>query len=231
MLIKEERAQLVESFEKGQGISRYEAQRLEEDTTRREKFTQLQFKLEQQNESYERVLEGFEKWEGDFLSHQKLLRQLADELKIPYELATQQIYDAFLLIEEWKGKDRERNSYHQELDEIHREREEIISKISNFFIQFLEDEKDTIANMCYRLKTALKEEKRKRIEKKHYGQSKQTYQRIWINIKQSIIAMQKKRLLYFPLQVLRMKRHFVKKPSWKRRELNIKKDLLRLMFN
>ncbi|MEK4906159.1 ATP-binding protein [Niallia sp. FSL M8-0099] len=173
VLIKEERAQLVESFEKGQGISRYEAQRLEEDTTRREKFTQLQFKLEQQNESYERVLEGFEKWEGDFLSHQKLLRQLADELKIPYELATQQIYDAFLLIEEWKGKDRERNSYHQELDEIHREREEIISKISNFFIQFMEDEKDTIANMCYRLKTALKEEKKK-TDRKEALRTKQT---------------------------------------------------------
>jgi len=161
-LVKEEHAQLLVTFEKGQGVSRYETQKLEEDTTRREKFTQLQFKLEQQNESYERVLQGFEKWEANFLSHQKLLRQLANELKIPYELATQQIYDAFLLIEEWKAKDRERNSYLQEFKEIHQEREQIISKISYFFEQFMENEKDTIANMCYRLKTALTEEKKKR---------------------------------------------------------------------
>ncbi|UTI44383.1 AAA family ATPase [Niallia sp. RD1] len=162
VLIKEERAQLLAIMEKGQGISPYEEQKLEDDTKCREKFTQLQFKLEQQNESYERVLQGFEKWEADFLSHQKLLRQLANELRIPYELATQQIYDAFLLIEEWKAKDRESNSIYQELEEIQQEREQIISKIIHLFEKFIGMEKETIANMCYRLKTALTEEKKKK---------------------------------------------------------------------
>ncbi|SLK43471.1 Uncharacterized conserved protein [Mycobacteroides abscessus subsp. abscessus] len=162
VLIKEEREQLLVTFEGGQGAFLHDEQKLEEDTKRRDAFTQLQFRLDQQNESYERVLQGFEKWEADFLAHQKLLRELANELKIPYELATQQIYDAFLLIEEWKAKDRERFSVHQELEEILQTKEQISNAITLLFHKFIGEEEETITNRCYRLKSALAEEKMKK---------------------------------------------------------------------
>ncbi|WP_312096343.1 AAA family ATPase [Niallia sp.] len=162
LLIKEERDQLLTVFENAQGVSLLDEQKLAEDTKRREILTQHQFKLDQQNESYERVLQGFEKWEADFLAHQKLLRQLANELQIPYELATQQIYDAFLLIDEWKAKDRERLSIHQELEEIYQEKQQISNTIIHLFQVFIGEETETIANRCYRLKTALTEEKMKK---------------------------------------------------------------------
>lgn len=162
VLIKEERDNLLVTVENGQGNLLHDEQKLQEDTNRRDAFTQLHFKLDQQNESYERVLQGFEKWEADFLAHQKLLRQLANELKIPYELATQQIYDAFLLIEEWKGKARERFSIQQELEEIHRTKEQISNAITHLFHKFIGEEKETITNRCYRLKTVLTEEKMKK---------------------------------------------------------------------
>ncbi|WP_400246338.1 AAA family ATPase [Niallia sp. JL1B1071] len=168
VLIKEERDHLLSVFEKGEGVSLLDEQKLEEDAKRRDTLTQLQFKLDQQNESYERVLQGFEKWEADFLSHQKLLRQLANELQIPYELATQHIYDAFLLIEEWKTRDREILSLHQEIKEIHQEKEQISNTIIHLFQTFIGEEEETIANRCYRLKKALTEEKLKKDTVKAY---------------------------------------------------------------
>ena len=160
-LLHEERKSLLTSVERGNDLSLIEERKLKEDTLLREQYMQLQFKLEQQNNNYERVLQGFEKWEADYLAHQQLLRNLAKELQIPYELAIQQIFNAFMLIDDWKGKEKERKSISNEINTIWRESEHISHTITKLFHQFISQDEDTIPNMCYRLKQNLAEEKKK----------------------------------------------------------------------
>ncbi|KAB7664129.1 AAA family ATPase [Bacillus sp. B1-b2] len=160
-LIKAERDELLDSNGQNNEWSLLDEKRWNEDSSLREQYGQLQYKLEQQNENYEKVLQGFERWEAEYLNHQQVLRNLANELQLPYENARKQIFDAFLLVEQWKGKVRERDSLGKEIHSISKEKNQIIGSITQLFHQFISQEDDTIANKCYRLRNVIEEEEAK----------------------------------------------------------------------
>ncbi|WP_445486569.1 AAA family ATPase [Niallia sp. 03133] len=136
---------------------------LKEDDNNREKYTRYQIKLEQQNESYEKVLHGFEKWEHDMKRLELLLTKLGKDIGIPKELAMHYIHDAFLLIEEWKQKSREHESIRKEIAVIEAENKELNNKIEDLYQSFFPNKTDTLQNMCFQLKMAVKNENEKNI--------------------------------------------------------------------
>ncbi|MFT8321800.1 MAG: AAA family ATPase [Bacillus sp. (in: firmicutes)] len=136
---------------------------LKEDDDNREKFTRYQIKLEQQNESYEKVLRGFDQWEQDRKDLDMLLKKLGKETGIPQELALHYIYDAFLLLEEWKKKNRERHAVQKEIASIERDIDKLNEAIVQLYNDFFPKKTDSIQNKCFQLKSALKRENEKKI--------------------------------------------------------------------
>lgn len=139
----------------------YIVEKLQEDDIYKEKYTMYQMKLEQQNERYEKVLRSFEKWEYEYHENLTELIKLANELQISKEFASPFIYDAFLLIEEWKKKKREKNELLKEWDLLEDSMMTLKEKISLFYYEFFSEQTEEIKNMCFHLKQFLKEEQEK----------------------------------------------------------------------
>lgn len=148
---------------------------LKEDNLYRDKNNLAKIKLEQQNENYERILQGFDRWEREYREHQNHLTGLANELNIPPKLAAHYLYDSFLLVEEWKAKHREKKAVYSEIQSIEAEIDQIKKEINALGDPFLPSDETTIQWKCFRLKKLLKEEMEKRINWSNNNQKIQEF--------------------------------------------------------
>ncbi|WP_445506660.1 AAA family ATPase [Niallia sp. 03190] len=155
----------------------YVIQTLKEDDDNREKSTRYKVKLEQQNESYEKVLRGFEKWEQDMKELEVHLKKLGKDIGISEDVAMHFIEDAFLLLEQWKNKSRERDRIQKEIAAIETDRKEIEQTIIQLYQAFFPKKADSIQNMCFHLKAAIKNENEKKIRWNENARKQAEYKR------------------------------------------------------
>lgn len=141
----------------------YAVEKLKEDDEYKEKYKMYKMQLEQQNERYEKVLRDFEKWEYEYHQNITELMKLTNELHISKEFASPFIYDAFLLIEEWKKKKREKNALLEEWNLLEADGKKLAEKIGLFYKKFLKEPAKDIQAMCFHLKGFIKEENEKRV--------------------------------------------------------------------
>ena len=141
----------------------YIVEKLQEDDNNKEQYNRCKIKLEQQNDQYEKVLRGFEKWEYEHHENTKRLLKLANELHISKEFANSFIYDAFLLIEEWKKKKWEKDKLSEEWNALEENIKLFRKKICLFYKRFFADQTENLQTMCFHLKQLIKEEQEKSV--------------------------------------------------------------------
>ncbi|MFP7472687.1 AAA family ATPase [Niallia taxi] len=136
---------------------------LEKDNQARESYSLHLVKLEQQTKAYERILSGYESWEQQYREHQTVLAELGDTLRIPASLAYDYIYDAYLLLDEWKVKLKDKRAVIEEITAIETELELIEARISKQYEKFFSFKADSLAQMSIQLMNAVKKENERKI--------------------------------------------------------------------
>lgn len=136
---------------------------LERDNQARENYSLNLVKLEQQTREYDRILHGFESWEHQYREHQQVLKELSIALKIPEQLARDFIYDAYLLLDEWKMKLKDKWAILEDISEIEKESDQIAAKISSYYEQFFSAGAESLTFMSIQLVNSVRDEKEKKI--------------------------------------------------------------------
>lgn len=136
---------------------------LDKDNKARESYNLHLVKLEQQTKAYERIINGYERWEQQYREHQSVLEELGKTLKIPGQLARDFIYDAYLLLDEWKLKLTDKSAIIEEITAIETESERTADRISDLYEQFFSLKAESLSHMSIHLMNAVKEENEKKI--------------------------------------------------------------------
>ncbi|MDZ5470197.1 AAA family ATPase [Bacillus sp. 31A1R] len=131
---------------------------LRRDKELQEQLTLLHSKWSLQNEQYERVIKGFEKWELEVTEHETFLINLGDELFLPKEIALRHLHEAFLLIEKLKHLISELHRMDEQIKKRQNELLSITSKIDELKQKFLKQQNYGIKESALLLKEQLKEE-------------------------------------------------------------------------
>ncbi|TKC18152.1 ATP-binding protein [Robertmurraya kyonggiensis] len=133
-------------------------EQLRRDAALQDQLAVLQIKLEQQNSQYDRVIQSFEGWEQDAISHRELLSQLGKQLLIPEEIAQSKINEAFLLIVKLKDALKEYQSIEAQLQKKQETKESIENEISGLYELFFQGETIPVREQGFLLRDSLKKE-------------------------------------------------------------------------
>lgn len=133
-------------------------EQLRRDTALQEQLAVLQIKIEQQNSQYDRVIQAFEDWEREAVSHRELLSELGKQLFIPKEIAQSKINEAFLLIVKLKDAFREYQSMETQFQKKLETKDSIEKEIVSLYQLFFQDEVIPVREQGYLLRESLKKE-------------------------------------------------------------------------
>lgn len=147
-------------------------QKLEKDTSMKEKLFQLSVRLESQLESYDQVIDRFEIWEKEELQLRKELVEIGRQLQLPDEVALKYLNDAFLMIHELKGLYQEQENIQEQIKTNESLIEGVRGKIQNWSSQFLLNTYLPFQEAALQLKKNLRHELEKQIQ---YNEKKEQY--------------------------------------------------------
>lgn len=131
-------------------------EQLKRDSILQDQMNILTIKWEQQNVQYEMIIEAYETWENESLTHNELLTKLGNALQIPESIALTNIHGAYLLIERLKESLKECDNMQSYIDS----KAAVLTNIQNE-IQSLADEGlqgSTLHNIGFLLRERLKKE-------------------------------------------------------------------------
>ncbi|EIJ81968.1 hypothetical protein PB1_03475 [Bacillus methanolicus PB1] len=138
--------------------------KLDKDEQLQEQHRILQIKWQQQNEQFEKIIAAFESWEQEARELERQTSELRKELQLPGYIDSQNIYEAFQLIEQLKVNFREKLYLKERLTSVENGLKEIEKKIFHFADTFLEKNQLSIQESAFRLKNLLKLELGKQIQ-------------------------------------------------------------------
>lgn len=139
-------------------------ERLKLDDERREHMQSLKLQLSQQESQFEHVIAKFEAWELEMANHKKNLKAVAEELKIPANIANSYLLEAFQLLEQYKAIVREQNQFKARLKRIKEQLAKLEEALRRFEDLFLAEKGGELHKTAYLLRNKLKEEHEKRIK-------------------------------------------------------------------
>ncbi|WP_181444571.1 AAA family ATPase [Bacillus sp. 03113] len=141
-----------------------QALQLEKDQLQRQELNQLTMKWEQQNKYYEKVIDGFERWEKEFNEHKKRVIELGRYLNLPDEISLLNIHDAYTIVEKMKSILKELEYFTKQHQQINLELEQINTDINHYARSFLETPLSSLSETVLLLKTKLRSEMEKKIQ-------------------------------------------------------------------
>jgi len=171
-------------------------QKLYRDTELREQWIQLKIMLERQQERYDQVIDRFESWERESLNLHKEIVLAGEEIRIPKEIASKYLYDAFQLIDGLKQLYQEREFQMAQYELNQSAIEELMIPLSNLIQQFLTEDTLPLQEAALLLKRTLREELNKQVKYKEKNEllealldEYQVYQLEWDRLSFEISAL------------------------------------------
>ncbi|MDE3838119.1 hypothetical protein C0966_01805 [Bacillus methanolicus] len=138
--------------------------KLDKDEQLQEQHRILQIKWQQQNAQFEKIIAAFETWEQESMELERQTSELRKELQLPEYIDSQNIYEAFQLIEKLKANTREKLYLTERLTSVEKGLENIERQIFHFADTFLGKKHLGIQESAFRLKNLLKFELEKQIQ-------------------------------------------------------------------
>lgn len=135
----------------------YLKERIEKDRQLRERQLQLNVRLQQQNEQYDKVIAAFEIWEEESALADSLLAELGRQLFIPASLAQSHVHDAFMLLEKLKSVRRELRHEKAEAAAAEKAAAEIAGLANRLAELILEEAGGSVQETAFALKKRLLE--------------------------------------------------------------------------
>lgn len=119
--------------------------------------------LKQQEEQYEKVIKGYEIWEKEMLEHREILKNLANELHLPENIAFKHIADAFQLLSQLKERVKERDRISEMAEEKSKAFMALHNELISLKMFFYPDSPLSVREAITRLRKTLNEELEKQI--------------------------------------------------------------------
>ncbi|MEH7110326.1 ATP-binding protein [Bacillus sp. JJ1764] len=123
----------------------------------RDHLNLLFIKLEQQQAQFEKVIAKYEEWELAYAENKKKLNVISKELKIPENIASSYLLEAFRWIEESKTILREKEQLLSRLEKLNQQKAAIANKMRNYEELYLPQKGLDLHNTAYLLRNRLKE--------------------------------------------------------------------------
>ncbi|MDP4083944.1 MAG: AAA family ATPase [Bacillota bacterium] len=128
----------------------------------KEELQVQRIKLEQQLIQYEKVISKFEKWESESIKYKNSLKEMCAQLKIPMTIAHSFLYEAFLLIEQYKTILKDKRLLLERLDNFKMKKGKFLEELQCIVNRFLLNQQNlNVSNIAFVLRNMLKEEQEK----------------------------------------------------------------------
>ena len=139
-------------------------EKLARDIHFQEQFRALQIRWQQQNGQYEKILSAFEKWEQESAEFEKQFIELRKELRLPQNLGSKLILNAFELIVALKLNYREKAHLYERLHMVEAALENMERHIFSLAEALLGASRLNIQEAAFLLRNSLKAESGKQIQ-------------------------------------------------------------------